>query len=173
MHWIDHIWGWMIISALWRLNNNKVPQLHPSPIGQHSKLLRCFWEKSNTALFSLFAQKLLWTAATFSICQKLLAELLFCYQKYIGNYLKRYFIKFHKICQFGIILKQGHQRFTPEYVIKNQTKPHLRNYSFLHSHFLTSSQTKLLIPWIFFNVHVSYDILKIPGKQRRGVVDSS
>ena len=47
---------------------------------------------------------------------------------------------------------QGHQRFTPEYVIKNQTKPHLRNYSFLHSHFLTSSQTKLLIPWTFFNV---------------------
>ena len=73
---------------------------------QHSKLLRCFWEKSNTALFSLFAQKLLWTAATFSICQKLLAELLFCYQKYIGNYLQRYFIKFHKICLFGIILKQ-------------------------------------------------------------------
>jgi len=49
-------------------------------------------------------------------------------------------------------LGQGHQRFTPEYVIKNQTKPHLRNYSFLHSHFLTSSQTKLLIPWTFFNV---------------------
>ena len=48
--------------------------------------------------------------------------------------------------------EQGHQGFTPEYVIKNQTKPHLRNYSFLHSHFLTSSQTKLLIPWIFFNV---------------------
>ena len=41
---------------------------------------------------------------------------------------------------------QGHQRFTPEYVIKNQTKPHLRNYSFLHIHFLTTSQTKLLIP---------------------------
>ena len=50
------------------------------------------------------------------------------------------------------ILAQGHQGFTPEYVIKNQTKPHLRNYSFLHSHFLTSSQTKLLIPWTFFNV---------------------
>ena len=44
------------------------------------------------------------------------------------------------------IRTQGHQRFTPEYVIKNQTKPHLRNYSFLHSHFLTPSQTKLLIP---------------------------
>ena len=96
----------MSISALWRLNNNKVPQLHPSLIGQHSKLLRCFWEKSNTALFSLFAQKLLWTAATFSICQKLLAELLFRYQKYIRNDLQRYFIEFHKICQFGIILKQ-------------------------------------------------------------------
>ena len=47
---------------------------------------------------------------------------------------------------------QGQQGFTPEYVIKNQTKLHLRNYSFLHSHFLTSSQTKLLIPWTFFNV---------------------
>ena len=33
-----------------------------------------------------------------------------------------------------------------EYVIKNQTKPHLRNYSFLHIHFLTTSQIKLLIP---------------------------
>ena len=52
---------------------------------------------------------------------------------------------------FGLI-NQGQQGFTPEYVIKNQTKPHLRNYSFLHSHFLTSSQTKLLIPWTFFNV---------------------
>ena len=68
---------------------------------------------------------------------------------------------------------QGHQRFTPEYVIKNQTKPHLRNYSFLHSHFLTSSQTKLLIPWTFFNALESYGILKIPGKQRRGIVYSS
>ena len=47
---------------------------------------------------------------------------------------------------------QGHQGFTPEYVIKNQTKLHLRNYSFLHSHFLTSSQTKLLIPSTSFNV---------------------
>ena len=49
---------------------------------------------------------------------------------------------------------QGHQRFTPEYIIKNQTKPHLRNYSFLHIHFLTTSQIKLLIPWTFFNVHI-------------------
>ena len=65
---------------------------------------------------------------------------------------------------------QGHHKFTPEYVIKNQTKPHLRNYSFLHSHFHTSSQTKLLIPWTFFNVHVSYGIPKIPGKQCWGVV---
>ena len=70
---------------------------------------------------------------------------------------------------FGLI-NQGQQGFTPEYVIKNQTKPHLRNYSFLHSHFLTSSQTKLLIPWTFFNVHVSYGIPKIPGKQCWGVV---
>ena len=65
---------------------------------------------------------------------------------------------------------QGHHGFTPEYVIKNKTKPHLRNYSFLHSHFHTSSQTKLLIPWTFFNVHVSYGIPKIPGKQCWGVV---
>ena len=63
---------------------------------------------------------------------------------------------------------QGHQRFTPEYVIKNQTKPHLRNYNFLHSHFLTSSQTKL--PEHFSMPNISYGILKIPGKQCRGVV---
>ena len=76
--------------------------------------------------------------------------------------LKRYMRKAKSI--------QGHHKFTPEYVIKNQTKPHLRNYSFLHSHFHTSSQTKLLIPWKIFNVHVSYGIPKISGKQCRGVV---
>ena len=61
---------------------------------------------------------------------------------------------------------QGHQGFTPEYVIKNQTKPHLRNYSFLHSHFLTSSQTKLLTPWTFFNVHY---IIRCSENSRKAV----
>ena len=41
---------------------------------------------------------------------------------------------------------QGHQEFTPESVIKNQTKSHQWNYSFLHSHFLRFSQTKYSEP---------------------------